>query len=85
MLISAEKITEQATSLTPRHREHSESKVEYIDGAAIIEIPTMPRLGRQGHLPRGRHEKLQHSSHVFSILGNDVQFTKCEFSQRVRS
>jgi hypothetical protein len=44
------------------------AQVEDRHTTAMIEPPSMPHRGRDGHLPTGRHEKLCRHGHVRSLL-----------------
>ncbi len=52
MRLSAEEITKKLPSLASGHGEDTEAEVEHVDGAALVELPSMTSRRRKGHLSR---------------------------------
>ena len=50
MLLAAQQVTQESTPLPDGHGEHSETKIEDIHGATVVETPSMARRGWQRHL-----------------------------------
>lgn len=81
MIVSAHEVAKELPALALWHGQNAESKVHHLNRPALIEAPSVPHLGREGHLPRRRHDVSPNcgiARHLSSILGIIHKPTKCQ-------